>query len=93
MTTQSSPDRWADTLDPKRVASHIDESRAYAKQIDEHWHDLVKRHADQWVAAYKGEFLFGSTVGEVITLAKSRGWPLDVVAVEHLSAKRPSVLL
>ncbi len=93
MASQSFPNDLPKGFDERRVRSHIAESHAYALELERAWDTLVTDHEGQWVAAYKGQFVFGASVQDVLAAAKQAGWPLDVIAIDHLTRERPAVLL
>lgn len=80
-------------FDRARVQTHIEESRSHFQVLEENWDSLLAQHEGDWVAAYKGEFKFGKTIRDVLAAARDSGWPLDVIAIDHLSRRRPAVLL
>ena len=93
MAAQFSRQRLPSGFDERRVRSHIAEARSYAEDLEREWARLVNEHEGQWVASYKGEFVFGDSVKDVLAQAKQAKWPLDVTAIDHLTRKRATVLL
>jgi hypothetical protein len=77
----------------QRVRSHIAESHSYFEDLEREWDRLIIDHDGEWVASYKGEFVFGPTIQEVLTAAKKKKWPFDVIAIDRLTRQRPTVLL
>ena len=93
LTTQSSSHSLPKGFDKRRVRSHIAESHAHFEDLEREWDKLVVGHEGEWVAAYKGQFVFGGSVKDVLAVAKKAKWPLDVIAIDHLTRERPTVLL
>lgn len=80
-------------LDPDSVRAMLASSQANFEALEAAWDDLLKDHEGEWVAAYKDDFVFGNSPQAVLAEAKSRGWALEVIAIDHLSRERPAILL
>jgi len=80
-------------FDERRVRAHIAESHRHFEDLERAWETLLADHEGEWVASYKGRFVFGTTVRNVLASAKKAGWPLDVIAIDRLTRERPAVLL
>lgn len=80
-------------FDTARIRQHMAESRSNFESLEQEWDHLISEHENEWVVAYKGQFLFGLTVPAVLAVAKREKWPLDVIAIDRLTKKRATVLL
>ena len=89
----SFPQNMPKGFNEKRVRKHFAESHSYFEQLEKEWDRLIVDHEGEWVAAYKGHFVFGSSVPAVLAKAKQEQWPLDVIAIDRLTKKRATVLL
>jgi hypothetical protein len=89
MTTQALPHG----LDPDHVRAVMGESRAEREALDRAWEHLIAQHDGEWVAAHRGEYVFGDSPQAAADRASHRGWPLDVTVIEHLARARPLTLL
>jgi hypothetical protein len=77
----------------KQVRSALHEAHAQFEALEDAWETLVEEHEDEWVASFDDKFVFGDTIEEVLRRARRRGWPVDRIAIDHLSRDRPAVLL
>lgn len=60
--------------------------------IQREWRELIAHHSGHWVASYRGEFLFGASLDDVLTAATSRRWELRLTAVKFLDAEQAPTL-
>ncbi|MEX2225735.1 MAG: hypothetical protein WEB52_04705 [Dehalococcoidia bacterium] len=93
MAAQFHPERLPKGFDERRVRNLIAEGRAYSDHLARERSRLIEQHEGQWVASYKGQFLFEDSMKDVLAAAKQSGWPLDVIAIDHLTRRRAIVLL
>lgn len=93
MTAQFDSQKLPKGFDERRARMHIAEARSYREDVEREWSRLLPDHEGQWVTSYKGQFLFGDSVKKVLAAAKQAKWPLDVIAIDHLTRKRAKVLL
>lgn len=91
--TTSTEAQFPPGFDAKRVREHIEEGHAQNEALARAIPSLLAEHEGDWVAGYRGSFIFGDSVTAVIDAAESAGWPLDVVAVRRVERRRPTVLL
>lgn len=77
----------------KQALRRIAVGRTNFDQLESSWDELLKEHEGEWVAAHGGMCVFGASVPEVLAAAKQLKWPLDVIAIDHLTRKRATVLL
>lgn len=71
----------------------FDESRASYDALEAAWEGLLAEHEGEWVAGYRGDFVFAKTVEKVIDSARDKGWPIGVMAIQQLRRERAAVLL
>ena len=79
-------------VDPKAIVASLAQFKANHEAIDEHWERLRDEHDGAWVASHDGEFVFGSSIQDVLACVRKRRWPIDVVPVRHLVDRAPVLL-
>jgi len=80
-------------IDADAVRSKMNNSEQNYQELEQAWDGLVVEHEGEWVASCFGKFVFGSSPQAVLEYASKMGWPLDVLAIDHLSRERPAILL
>ena len=80
-------------LKKRDVRSALRKAHAQYEALEEAWESLLTEHQSEWVAAFDGDFVFGKTIEAALEEARKRGWPLDRIAIDHLSRDRPITLL
>lgn len=80
-------------IDAESVRSMMSDSEKNYEALEEAWDNLLVEHEGEWVAAYFGKFVFADSPQAVLEQATNLGWPLGVIAIDHLSRERPAMLL
>jgi hypothetical protein len=79
--------------DPRALSKEMRQASNDARLLEARWDDLVKRHKDKWVGVQRREFLFASTLEDLIAEARAKGWDVGTMVVDCLADKRPALLL
>lgn len=93
MTTHFDPQPLPKGFDEKQARAWLEEFRSYHEDIERERTNLLEDHEGQWVMSYKGQFVFGDTIKDVIEAATQATWPVNLAAIMHLTRVRAKVLL
>jgi hypothetical protein len=79
--------------DEATVKRELRQGIADTKFLEQHWERLLQEHRDAWVGVYQKETIFSDSLEGLFEAARSKGWDLGVVVIDHLVEERPAVLL